>query len=98
MIGVFRSKMLSGRYGMLMMIGTTYCLVILGCLFLVVIDKIEDEFFKGLIIGLAGNVSTFWKDYIHFDVDANEQNKFDRRILDDTLKSGTSAIPREKSG
>jgi len=56
-------KCLSGRFIVLIMIALTYCSVINACIFLAASGKIDIEFLKGLIAGLAGNVVMFWKDY-----------------------------------
>ena len=56
-------KCLSGRFIVLIMISLTYCSVIQACLYLTSAGKMDIEFLKGLIAGLAGNVVMFWKDY-----------------------------------
>ena len=65
-------KFLSGRFLVLLMVSFTYCSVIQACIWLAANGKIDIEFLKGLIAGLAGNVVMFWKDY---SVRTDRENK-----------------------
>ena len=56
-------KCLSARFLVLIMVAITYCLVINSCLYLVTVDKMDVEFLKGLVAGLASNLVLLWKDY-----------------------------------
>jgi hypothetical protein len=63
MIDKVIDKCLSGRFIVLIMVAVTYCTVINACLWLTANGKMDVEFLKGLIAGLASNFVMFWKDY-----------------------------------
>lgn len=56
-------KCLSGRFIVLVMVAFTYCSVINASIYLAMTDKLDMEFVKGLIAGLASNLIVLWKEY-----------------------------------
>lgn len=57
-------KLLGGRYLVLLMLTSTYCFIMIGCLYLATVGKIDMQFFQGLVTGgLGATLMAVWKDY-----------------------------------
>lgn len=58
------TKIFSGRYLVLVMLTTTYCIIMIGCLYLAAVGKVPMDFFQGLVTGgLGATLMAVWKDY-----------------------------------
>lgn len=57
-------KLFSGSFSMLVLIGSTYCIIMLGCVYLAAKGKIPMNEFLILVGGLSTTFMACWKDYL----------------------------------
>ena len=57
-------KLFSGSFSMLVMIGWTYCVIMIGSLYMAIKGKLPVDTFLGMVAGLSGVFMALWKDYL----------------------------------
>ena len=92
-------KLFSGSFSMLVLIGSTYCMIILSCVYLTAKGKIATNDFLLLVGGLGTVFMALWKDYLGVKKDqptnggiknGKETNGNGNPVVSDPSKGGVS--------
>lgn len=65
-------KLFSGKFALLILVGSTYSLLLFCVSFLVFKGKIEGDKLIGLIGGVSAVLVMMWKDFVHANGDGKE--------------------------
>ena len=86
-------KIFSGSFSMLVLVGATYCIIMLACVWLAAKGKIPMNEFLILIGGLGTTFMALWKDYT-----GTKQNQTNGKAKEGEINGTTKTTTNNNNG
>jgi len=84
-------KLFSGSFSVLIMVGVTYCVVVMCCVYLTLKGRLDPKDFLLIVGGLSTVLMALWKDYMALKKEdgpkINGENKKEIEYNSGTIKS-----------